>query len=180
MPTVVVGGNARHVGKTSLICGLIAAFPECPWTAIKITSHDHGKPVPVWEETDPGQGTDTARYLAAGAGRALLATASDGKIPAARLRAAIAEDRWLIFETNQIQLVDEPSLVLAVVGAEKAESKPSFAAVLRRADAIIHTGSGPTAQGGTQPIFVLQDLQHPTPDLMAWMRTRLGLSAPVR
>jgi len=180
MPTVVVGGSARHVGKTSLICGLIAAFPKCPWTAIKITSHDHGKSGHVWEETEPGQGTDTARYLAAGARRTLLVTACDGKIPAAQLRAVIAEDRWLIFETNQIQLVDEPGLVLAVAGAEKAEAKPSFAALLRRADAIIHTGSGPTAQHSTRPVFVLPDLQHPSSDLINWMRTRLGPSAPVR
>jgi hypothetical protein len=76
MATIVVGGSNRGVGKTALVCGLIAALPEFRWTAIKITSHDHGQPKPVWEETRPGQGTDTARYLAAGAERALLLTPS--------------------------------------------------------------------------------------------------------
>jgi hypothetical protein len=76
MATVVVGGSNRGVGKTALICGLIAALPEFRWTAIKITGHDHGQPKPVWEETEPGQGTDTARYLAAGAERSLLLASS--------------------------------------------------------------------------------------------------------
>jgi len=67
MAIVVVGGSGRGVGKTALVCGLIAALPEFNWTAIKITGHDHGQPKPVWEETQPGQGTDTARFLAAGA-----------------------------------------------------------------------------------------------------------------
>ena len=31
----------------------------------------------IWEETAPGEGTDTARYLAAGARRALLVTARE-------------------------------------------------------------------------------------------------------
>ena len=63
------------MGKTALVCGLIAALPEFFWTAVKISSHFHGRGEAVWEEATPGNGTDTARYLAAGARRALLATA---------------------------------------------------------------------------------------------------------
>ena len=62
MAILVVGGSHRGVGKTALVCGLIAALPEHRWTAVKITSDDHGQFAPVWEDTEPGQGTDTARY----------------------------------------------------------------------------------------------------------------------
>ena len=76
MAIIVVGGGGRGAGKTALVCGLMRALPEIPWTAVKITSHEHGhRAKPIFEETAPGQGTDTARYLAAGARRALLVTA---------------------------------------------------------------------------------------------------------
>src|SRR5579863_9866900 len=75
MPIIVVGGSGRGVGKTSLVCGLISALDELRWTAVKISTHDHGKPKPIWEETSAGAETDTARYLTAGAERALLVTA---------------------------------------------------------------------------------------------------------
>lgn len=45
MAIIVVGGSNRGVGKTTLVCGLIAALPEYRWNAIKITTHDHPQPV---------------------------------------------------------------------------------------------------------------------------------------
>ena len=77
MAIIVVGGGGRGVGKTALVCGLIAALPEFAWTAIKITSHPHLGPEPVWEETSAGQRCDTTRYLAAGAARAFLVAATE-------------------------------------------------------------------------------------------------------
>jgi len=49
---VVVGGSGRGVGKTALVCGLIRALPEIPWTAVKITSDAHAVAKPIFEETD--------------------------------------------------------------------------------------------------------------------------------
>ena len=45
MAIVVIGGHSRNIGKTSVVCALIAAMPERRWTAIKITQckHDKGK-----------------------------------------------------------------------------------------------------------------------------------------
>src|SRR5260221_8519578 len=84
---VVVGGHTRNIGKTSVVAGLIAALPELNWTAIKITQYGHGvcssagepcecavadldHPYAVSQETDSASGTDSSRYLAAGARRA--------------------------------------------------------------------------------------------------------------
>lgn len=182
MPTVIVGGSARNVGKTSLICALIAVLPECRWTAIKITSHDHDKTTPIWEQIQPGQGTDTARYLEAGARRALLVTAHDGNVPRVELRAALGDDRWLIFETNQVQPLEKPDVVLALVGSEETESKPSFAAVVRYADAFVYAGSGPSSNQKDEPhrVFVLADLHRISPELLGWMRARLAICTPAR
>ncbi|HEX3893722.1 MAG TPA: hypothetical protein VHW46_14190 [Terracidiphilus sp.] len=182
MPTVAIGGSGQKVGKTSLICGLIAALPECPWTAVKITSHDHGLLEPVWEETQAGHGTDTARYLAAGARRALLVTKRNGEIPEAELRLALGEDHWLIFESNQVQTFHEPDVILALIAAGDTESKPSFAAVVQRADAFVCAGSGPglTQLDGTRPVFVLPNLHPIAPELIAWLRARLALPPAAR
>ncbi len=45
MAIIVVGGSNRGVGKTALVCGLIAALPEYRWAAVKITTHEHKQPV---------------------------------------------------------------------------------------------------------------------------------------
>ena len=82
MPIVVVGGHTRNIGKTSVVAGLIAALPGRHWTAIKITQFGHnvcsanGEPcdcetadhtIAISEERSRTSGTDSARYLAAGA-----------------------------------------------------------------------------------------------------------------
>ena len=41
MSLVVVGGQARKVGKTSVVAGLISSIGERRWTAIKTSGHIH-------------------------------------------------------------------------------------------------------------------------------------------
>jgi len=38
---IVIGGNSRRVGKTSVVAGIIAGLPEYGWSAFKITQHGH-------------------------------------------------------------------------------------------------------------------------------------------
>jgi hypothetical protein len=45
MAIIVVGGSNRGVGKTALVCALIAALPEYRWAAVKVTTHEHKQPV---------------------------------------------------------------------------------------------------------------------------------------
>ena len=42
MKIVVVGGNSREIGKTSVVVGLIRALRHRNWTAIKLTQFGHG------------------------------------------------------------------------------------------------------------------------------------------
>ena len=116
MAIIVVCGSGRGVGKTALVCGLIAALPKLRWTACKITRHAHGMPQAVWEETgsspaasiDMRQGTDTARYRAAGAERALLISAADDELETAlkKFLEGGIESKNVIFESNRVPMID--------------------------------------------------------------------------
>jgi len=137
MAMIVVGGSGRGVGKTALVCALIASLPEFQWTAVKMTAEEHGVPEPVWEETEPGQETDTARYLAAGARRALLALAPHGKIPLGQLWESIGPSANVVFESNRMVAYERPDLCFAVLGPAETALRPSFQEFMHQSDALV-------------------------------------------
>src|SRR5690349_11706968 len=117
MKMVMVGGHTRNIGKTSVVEGIIRAMPEMNWTAIKITRFGHGvcstsgelcecavaeHAFAITTERKPASGTDTARFLAAGARRALWVRTGQGELLAAlpALRKEIAGDQYVIVESN--------------------------------------------------------------------------------
>jgi hypothetical protein len=187
MAIVVVGGSARGVGKTALVCGLIAALPERSWIAVKITSHVHGRTLQVWEEKEAGQGTDTGRFLAAGARRAFLLTApalSNLEPVFDQLHAECGTDSNLIIESNRILDVVRPALCLMVQGdPDPAKHKPSFRRAVRSADAeIVRTDAnrdisealvGERASG---PMFHLVSFERISPEMRSWLELRLSHS----
>jgi hypothetical protein len=64
MAIIVVGGSNRGVGKTALVCGLIAALPEYHWAAVKITTHEHKQPVaPGRNNSGEGSTADVSHPL---------------------------------------------------------------------------------------------------------------------
>jgi len=175
MAIIVVGGSGRGVGKTALVCGLIAALPEFRWTAVKITGHEHGKPEPVWEETITGQGSDTARYLAAGAERALLVAApgDDFAVLLKELWVKTGPGAHVLFESNRILDHLKPDICLAVDGGPLIERKPSFAVVMERVDAIVASADRDGVVEGKRPRFVLADMNRISPEMVDWLRERL-------
>src|ERR1035441_5853039 len=146
MAIIVVGGGGRGAGKTALVCGLMRALPEISWTAIKVTTHEHGKATPIWEETAPGQGSDTARYLVAGARRALLVTAGEdalgsgndtlGPIVQQALRECPAPG-GVIFESNSVLRHLRPDVCLCAATSPWMHEKRSYELVLQRMDAMV-------------------------------------------
>jgi hypothetical protein len=190
MAIIVVGGSSCGVGKTPLVCGLIAALPEFRWSAVKITTHHHAQLKPIWEEKIPGQGTDTARFLAAGAARAFLATPPMRNDPPIADLPSMLDELWpnfgrgsnLIFESNAILDYLDPNLCLLVQGAaDQDRRKPSFPTALQRADAIVaHTplnrfiADGFCAEGQLpKPIFNLTAFEQISPEMLFWLRDRL-------
>jgi hypothetical protein len=183
---IVVGGSSRGAGKTALVCGLIAALQEFRWTAVKITTHDHGLAKPIWEETTAGQGTDTGRYLAAGAQRALLATpllltrgpVADFPTLLNGIRARLGRGADLIFESNSVVNHVKPDLCLAVHGSlDHARNKPSFSYVVQCADAMVAHSDADRMVGGnenTKPVFHLAALERISPEMLGWVRLKLG------
>ena len=154
MAIVVVGGHSRDVGKTSVVAALIARLPEMRWTAFKITQFGHGfctangepcdcqtdeHTVAVSEERDSQSGTDSARFLAAGALRSFWVRTRIGNLAAAmpRLRKEIAAAQNVILESNSIMGFLRPDLYLSVLDQAKADFKDSARLFLDRADALL-------------------------------------------
>jgi len=158
---VVVGGNTRNIGKTSVVAALIARFPEFRWIAFKITQFGHGfctsdgRPcacqtneacVAVNLERDPASGTDTSRFLAAGAERVFWVRTRIGRLADAmpRVCAEIAAATNAILESNSVLEFLQPDLYLTVLDPAARDFKDSARRFLPRADAILCTGPDDT------------------------------------
>lgn len=202
MRYLVVGGHARGVGKTALVVDVIRAFPEAAWTAVKISSHGHG----AWpeqtvdrdtaangavaelgaileEETDRAGGTDSSRFLAAGARRAFWLRARPGSLAEGMnlLRRALDGADNVIVESNAVLEFIRPELFLMVVDHVRPELKDSARQALDRVDAFVlrHGVSGAVWEGTfggllrAKPRFE-QQVGEPLPEaLVALIRERL-------
>jgi hypothetical protein len=141
MAIVVVGGQSRNVGKTSVVEGLIRGLPEMRWMAIKVEpSGETGGPgVAVSEEKDGARRTDSSRYLAAGAVRSLwVRTRTDDLTDAMPLilkELEAAEN--VVIESNSILRFLQPDIYLSVLDPAGADFKESAKQYLRRADAVL-------------------------------------------
>lgn len=116
---VVVGGQARKVGKTRAMCDIIAATPGARWVAIKISPHEHGP---------PDRPADTDRYLAAGAVEASLVR----ELP------RLPPERNVIIESNSVLDVLTPDLFVFVTDESNPEWKDSARKVIARADYVVN------------------------------------------
>ena len=183
MAVVVVGGSGKDVGKTALVCAVIAALREFEWTAVKITGHDYSASLDqlneatdassvIREETCSAGETDTARYLAAGARRALLVTRTGADVPLVEIRSALGPDRNVIYESNRIVEAVKPDVCLALMGG--TERKSSFERLLRSADALV-TMVGAKIEGLPEGIrrFELEHADRLPAQLVAWLRERV-------
>jgi molybdopterin-guanine dinucleotide biosynthesis protein len=156
---VVVGGHSRNIGKTSVVEGLIGRLKDLNWTAFKITQYGHGfctadgapcdcqtddHTIAVSAERDPQTGTDSARFLAAGAVRSLWVRTRQGMLAEAmpRIRRELAAAENAILESNSLIQFLRPDLYLSVLDYGTADFKDSARLYLDRADAILLRQSG--------------------------------------
>jgi molybdopterin-guanine dinucleotide biosynthesis protein len=202
MAIVVVGGHSRDVGKTSVVAAIIARLPEMHWTAFKITQFGHGfctadgepcdcqtdeHAVAVSEERDAASGTDSARYLAAGALRSFWVRTRIGNLAAAmpRLRTEIAVAENVLLESNSIMGFLRPDLYLSVLDQAKADFKDSARLFLDRADALLvrasseglvlqWRGVSPRLAAGI-PRFSIAPPEYMSDAVIAFVQERLSL-----
>lgn len=154
MAILVIGGHSRNIGKTSVVAGLIAALPEKRWTAFKITQFGHGvcsangepcdcetdeHTVAVSEERNAASGTDSARYLAAGAVRSFWVRTRQGQLAEAmaRIRKELERAENAVIESNSILRFLRPDLYLSVLDPAVMDFKESARLYLDRADAVL-------------------------------------------
>jgi len=156
---VVVGGHTRNIGKTSVVAGLISALPEFQWTALKITQYGHNvcstdgepcgcatadpdHPFAVSEEMDRTGGTDTSRFLAAGARRAYWVRTAAGQLGHAfpAIRRILETSQYVIAESNSLLQFIKPDLYLVVLDFGARDFKATSLRYLDRADALIIAG----------------------------------------
>jgi molybdopterin-guanine dinucleotide biosynthesis protein len=167
---IVVGGHTRSIGKTQLVCDLIAALPQARWLAGKITQYGHGvcaqngqdcDCAPTdhvvaldWESTDrtlTHAGSDSARFLQAGADRAFWLRTKQGYLAEGMplLREALASIRErakddgacdavnVMIESNSLLQFVKPSLYVTVFDASREDFKNSARQMLDRADVFV-------------------------------------------
>jgi hypothetical protein len=159
---IVVGGHTRSIGKTQLVCDLIAALPSENWIAGKITQYGHGVCAQngqdcdcapdehvcaiTWEEQ--ANETDSGRFLAAGARRSFWLRTKQGFLAEGMplLRNALHElerepDRSrpgrVILESNTLLQFLKPSLYLMVLDPSKSDFKESAKLQMDRASAFV-------------------------------------------
>ena len=193
---IVIGGHTRTIGKTQLVCDVISAFPEARWIAGKITQYGHGVCAQNGHDCDcaPDEhicaisweksattGTDSSRFLAAGAQKSFWLRTKQGflaeGLPILRnelheIYAADYRDRdnsagksfssdapiaptkplALIVESNSLMQFVKPTLFFSVVAPAKEDFKDSARAALDRADALVVRGVGIGAGG--EPLWM--------------------------
>lgn len=199
MAIVVIGGHSRSVGKTSVVAGLIAALREFDWTAVKITQYGHGvcsangeacdcatadHTWAISEERERSSESDTSRFLAAGAARALWVRTEQGRLAEAMqdLRQRLEGARNVIMESNSVLKFLRPDLYLTVLDPATVDFKNSAREFLDRANAVIvhDTIGGPAWQSVSlkpikdRPVFRITPPGYVTPEIVEFVRSSLS------
>ena len=159
MKLVMVGGHTRNIGKTSVVEGIIGATAELSWTAAKITQFGHGvcsmncepcgcavseHQFSITEERCRDTGTDTSRFLAAGARRSLWVRTKQGELFTAlpTLKKKIEGDEFVIVESNSLRHFISPAVYLQVLDPSNPDFKVSAQRFFDLSDAYILVDNG--------------------------------------
>ena len=202
MKTLVVGGNSRNIGKTSLACSLIASRREWEWTALKVTQFGHGIcsstgepcgcaiddpecPFDITVENGENPACDTARMLRAGARESLWVRAAMGGLgramPAVRER--IAGRKHVLLESNSVLDFIVPDVYLAVLHFDEQDFKASAARLHERADAFVLPAAAAAAPPwpgfdlsllARKPIFHVEPPSYCSEETIAFVKARLA------
>ena len=206
---VMIGGHTRNIGKSSVIEGIIRALPEFGWTAAKITQFGHGvcsvngeacgcavseHQFSITEERHKDTGTDTARFLAAGARRSLWVRTKQGELFTAlpAFRKKIEEDEFVIVESNSLRRFMNPLVYIQVLDIANPDFKPSAKQSFDLGDAFILVSRPEGTPVLANTVLLAREMKKGKPfftvkeadrficeDLVEFVRSKLGVAPDI-
>jgi hypothetical protein len=202
---VVVGGHARNIGKTSVVAGLIRKMRDRRWTALKITQYGNevcashtgtaacgcepagGEEFALSEEYE-GDGTDSGRFLAAGAQRSFWLRVPAGELPraAGMVRKILAQGENVIVESNSVVELVTPDVFLMLLDFACEDFKASSLRLMDRADGFVVIDRGINAplwedvsrgMWDGKPQFLVKPPRYVTAEVVDFVRSRMALAS---
>ena len=193
MPIIIVSGHTRKVGKTTVVAGLIKAFSEYPWIALKVSTHWHsksssGEGLVIYEEKNVGQESDSSRFLDAGAKRSFWVQIQECRMESMmpQLQPILQSSPFVIIEGNNILKHVSADIHIMVANCNLAEIKESARRLLDQLDILLVINSKSSLFSwknvlGNSPkgisLFETQDPQILPPAFLSLIRSRI-LSIP--
>ena len=160
----MIGGNARHSGKTTLACGLIRKFcAQFLIIGLKVTrmkpgesafhgnhSGDINAPWSVFEELDRSSDKDTAQMLGAGACRVFFIRATEEWMEEAlhEFFERIDPSSLVICESLGLRKLVKPGVFLLMMRNVESESGKDMTEYIALADEVCKQGNEPQIING--------------------------------
>ena len=148
--TIIIAGTGQNVGKTTLVCNIIAQNKEKNIYAIKISPHFHKLTKPdkiiaqtnnyvIIKETNIDTGKDSANMLKAGAKKVFFVQCTDEYLPQVfnEIKKLIPEKSNIIIESGGARNIFKPTLFLMIKHTDINQIKIKSAKLLSHADKII-------------------------------------------
>jgi hypothetical protein len=174
---LVVGGQSRKVGKTSVIAGIIRALQEAEWTAIKVTQHHS---LVGWTlQQEAAESGDSGRYLTAGARESWYLPCAPDQLEVAMpaLRGLIEKSGNVIVESNSVMDYLQPDLYLLVLDHGTSDVKESAQRHWARVSAFVLVEPGGRPAPASAPSFVVRRPDFESKELAAWIAAHFSLQA---
>ena len=137
---ILIGGNTRHIGKTTLACGIIKSFSSTDQiTALKITSiykndekhhgeHElrQGKGFSITLEPHSANQKDTSKMLMAGATESYYIQAMDHAVEEAwqAFIKIVPSNQLMVCESRSLRRILQPGLFIYLKSSKVKEEKP--------------------------------------------------------
>ena len=174
---LVVGGQSRKVGKTSVIAGIIRALREAEWTAIKVTQHHS---LVGWTlQKESAESGDSGRYLTAGARESWYLPCAPGQLELAMsaLRELIEKSGNVIIESNSVMDHLQPDLYLLVLDQGTNDLKESARRHWAQVSAFVLVEPDIQPEPLSAPAFTVSRPDFESAALAAWIAERFDLQA---
>lgn len=123
---IIVGGESRKSGKTTVVCRILIAFPDAGWTAVKISPHLHAPSESGWSFEEDSAAGDTLRYKKAGAVQAFLYCGPTGPGLDKLLETLSTKENWIVETTAAAHLIPH-DLAILIAAPDGVEPKPDLA-----------------------------------------------------